>query len=109
MARSGAPTETKPFATKALAEAWACQAEPDLEAGRAVLVSPSSTTTVGDLIKRFAEQVSKAKPFAKNKAWVLNRMAGRGAAAGNSWTDFTSFALAGLGGTGHCQHDFAER
>ncbi|MEO3714083.1 site-specific integrase [Roseateles flavus] len=80
--RKGVPTQTKTFATKALTEAWARQVETDVEAGLAGLVSPSSKTTVGDLIKRYTEEVSKAKPFGKNKAWVLNRMAERKAGLG---------------------------
>ncbi|MBV8034636.1 site-specific integrase, partial [Roseateles sp.] len=73
--RSGAPTYTKTFATKALAESWARQVEIDLEAGLAGLVSPTSKTTVADLVKRYTDEVSKAKPFGKNKAWTLNRIA----------------------------------
>ncbi|WP_422015211.1 tyrosine-type recombinase/integrase [Roseateles sp.] len=73
--RKGAPTQTKTFGTKALAEAWARQVETDVEAGLAGLVSPKSKTTIGDLITRYTEEVSKTKPFGKNKTWVLNRMA----------------------------------
>ncbi|WAC71221.1 hypothetical protein OU995_16685 [Roseateles sp. SL47] len=75
--RRGAPTQTRTFATKALAEAWARSVEVDLEAGLVGLVAPTSKTTIGDLIKRYTEEVSKNKPFGKNKTWVLNRMAER--------------------------------
>lgn len=80
--RRGAPTQTKTFATKALAEAWARLVETDIEAGLAGLISPNSKTTVGDLITRYIEEVSKTKPFGKNKTWVLNRMADRKAGLG---------------------------
>lgn len=80
--RKGAPTQTKTFATKALAEAWARQVEVDVEAGLAGLVSPNSKQTVADLIKRYTDEVSKVKPFGRNKAWVLNRMSDRKAGLG---------------------------
>ncbi|MGM9514327.1 hypothetical protein ACS5PK_08755 [Roseateles sp. DB2] len=37
---------------------------------------------MSELIKRYTEGVSRAKPFEKNKAWVLNRMADRNAGRG---------------------------
>lgn len=80
--RRGVATQTKTFATKALAEAWARQVETDVEAGLSGLISTTSKTTVGELITRYTEEVSRAKPFGRNKTWVLNRMADRKAGLG---------------------------
>lgn len=73
--RKGAPVQTKTFLTKQLAEAWARSVEVDIEAGLVGLLSPSSRTTIGDLIERYNTEVGSRKPFGKNKVWVLKRIA----------------------------------
>lgn len=73
--RKGAPVQTKTFLTKQLAEAWARSIEIDIEAGLAGLLSPTSKTTLGDLIERYQTEVGARKPFGRTKIWTLNRIA----------------------------------
>lgn len=75
--RKGSKPITKTFMTKALAEAWAKKVEAEVEAGNAGIVTPKGVTTLADVIERYTLEVGEKKPFGKNKAWVLSRLASK--------------------------------
>jgi integrase len=71
--RKGFPPQTDSFGTKILAEKWARRIEADMDAGRAG-VAPKHGPTIGDLVKRYTEEVGRTKPFGRNKEDVLKRI-----------------------------------
>jgi integrase len=72
--QKGHPATSKNFATKALAVQWARAMEADLDAGRARTEPPKPTTTVSELVDRYINEMSAAKPFGRNKADVLKKI-----------------------------------
>ena len=71
--RKGFPARTETFPTKILAEKWARAVEADIDAGRAGL-APKHGPTLDKLIKRYREEIGKAKPFGRTKADVLHKI-----------------------------------
>jgi integrase len=71
--RRGYPTKTQTFPTKILAQQWARGVEAEIDAGRAV-PARASRVTVADLVDRYTNEVSAAKPFGRNKADVLAKI-----------------------------------
>jgi integrase len=67
--RKGHPVQTRSFPTKILAERWARTLEMAIEEGRAGIAPPCPT--VAALVDRYTDEVGAAKPFGRNKAWVL--------------------------------------
>jgi integrase len=72
--QKGHPATSKNFSTKALAVQWARAMEADLDAGRSRTEPPKPTTTVSELVDRYINEVSAAKPFGRNKADVLKKI-----------------------------------
>lgn len=72
--RKGFPAKAMTFATKILAEKWARKVERDIDEGRAG-IAPSTSPTVRRLVERYTDEVGGAKPFGRNKADVLTRIA----------------------------------
>lgn len=72
--RRGHKTQSETFPTKALAIQWARAIEADIDAGRARAEPLKPTTTVGELVDRYINEMSAAKPFGRNKADVLKKI-----------------------------------
>lgn len=70
----GHKPQTRTFRTKALATQWARQLEADIDVGRASTAPPKSTTTIGQLVDRYTNEVAAVKPFGRNKADVLKHI-----------------------------------
>jgi integrase len=68
--RKGHATQTKTFAKKIFAEKWITRIESDIDAGRTGILAPS-LETIGSLIDRYTKEISKHKPFGRNKAGTL--------------------------------------
>ena len=72
--QKGYPATSKNFDTKALAVQWARRIEADMDAGIATAKPVKSSTTVGQLVDRYINEMSAAKPFGRNKADVLKKI-----------------------------------
>ena len=72
--QKGHPTLSKNFTTKALATKWARAVEADRDAGRTSITPPKPTATVRQLVDRYINEVSAAKPFGRNKSDVLKKI-----------------------------------
>lgn len=59
--RKGQPQQTRSFDTRAEAEAWARHVESEMDRGVFVDRSEAETTTFGELLKRYADEVSPNK------------------------------------------------
>jgi integrase len=69
--RKGFPAETRTFATKGQATAWASTTEANMMALKHQDVRIISKKTVADLIDKYTEEIGAVKPFGKNKKAVL--------------------------------------
>jgi integrase len=72
--RAGFPPVTKTFTTKARAQEWAMTTEVQLNKGELTDREMIADVTVGDLIKRYCDELTKKKPFGKNKTAVLKTL-----------------------------------
>lgn len=70
----GMPPQTKTFSTKPLATEWARGLEGQVERTAAGVMAKTGPT-IDKLIERYTEEVGKAKPFGKDKAYCLSRLA----------------------------------
>ncbi|WP_244112029.1 hypothetical protein [Burkholderia diffusa] len=59
--RQGYPEQTRTFDTKGDAEAWARRLESEMDRGLFVDRTEAERNTLGDLLKRYAEEVSPQK------------------------------------------------
>ena len=72
--RQGFPVETKSFTSKAEAERWARSMETEMDRGVYCNRSVAESMTLGDLLKKYAEEVSPDKRGGKEEAIRLNAM-----------------------------------
>lgn len=67
--RTGAVPQSKTFASLALAKRWAQRLEGDAQANRAGVIPPK--LTVAELVDAYSKEMTRTRPFGKNKASVL--------------------------------------
>lgn len=72
--RRGAPRQTRTFATKAAAERWARETERDIERGAWRSTAMAERTTVGELLKRYREEVLPTKRSARSLQIMIDRV-----------------------------------
>jgi integrase len=72
--RRGMPIKTASFPTKALATQWARAIEAEIDAGRILAVTQKSSITIGQLVRRYVDEIGDVKPFGRNKDDVLKRI-----------------------------------
>jgi integrase len=72
--RRGAPRQTRTFQTRAAAERWARETERDIERGAWRSTAMAERTTVGELLKRYREEVLPAKRSAKSLQMMIDRV-----------------------------------
>lgn len=70
--RKGHKPITETFPTKAMAQQWARKIESQIDARKYQDGRGLDAVTLGELIKRYVEEIGAEKPFGKNKAAVLN-------------------------------------
>jgi integrase len=67
--KKGHPQQSRVFKSKILAEQWKRKLETGIEAG--AVHGQADAVTVGALVDRYKTEVGGARPFGRNKAWVL--------------------------------------
>ncbi|MBI4693129.1 MAG: site-specific integrase [Gammaproteobacteria bacterium] len=72
--RQGFPVETKSFTSKAEAERWARSMETEMDRGAYCNRSVAESMTLGDLLKKYTEEVSPNKRGGKEEVIRLNAM-----------------------------------
>lgn len=84
--RRGYPTQTKTFNYCADAEEWARGVETEMDRGVFMQRSESERTTIGDLIDRYAREVTPSKKNFQSESEILDRLKDK----------FGAYALAGI-------------
>lgn len=67
-------TESKTFDSKRHAESWAKRLEIELEKPGGIIRRKTSNITVGDLVKKYIEDIGAIKPFGRSKSFSLDKL-----------------------------------